>query len=101
MYVLYIIWPTRSPSYLCTFSSCHPTSSFNFLTAFSTRNNYNQGAGIDGLIVSNTTVQRPSVLHSELKVEAGGLSGKPLNHISTKMISDMYILTEGRLLLSK
>ena len=54
-----------------------------------------QGAGVDGIIVSNTTVQRPNILCSKWKVETGGLSGKPLKHIATSVISEMYILTEG------
>mgnify|MGYP003736522679 CR=1 FL=1 len=33
--------------------------------------------GIDGLIVSNTTVTRPESLRSAYKAETGGLSGKP------------------------
>ena len=34
--------------------------------------------GIDGLIVSNTTLSRPASLCSAYKSEAGGLSGVPL-----------------------
>ena len=33
---------------------------------------------IDGLIISNSTIDRPSNLKSSLKNEIGGLSGKPL-----------------------
>jgi hypothetical protein len=54
-----------------------------------------QGAGVDGIIVSNTTLQRPNTLCSKWKVETGGLSGRPLKHIATSIISEMYILTEG------
>ena len=57
--------------------------------------NHDQGAGIDGIIVSNTTLQRPNTLCSKWKVETGGLSGRPLKHIATNVISEMYILTEG------
>ncbi|EKM50326.1 uncharacterized protein PHACADRAFT_264935 [Phanerochaete carnosa HHB-10118-sp] len=35
-------------------------------------------SGVDGVIVSNTTVQRPSSLHDANRVETGGLSGLPL-----------------------
>ncbi|XP_033732369.1 dihydroorotate dehydrogenase (quinone), mitochondrial-like [Pecten maximus] len=52
---------------------------------------------IDGLIVSNTTVSRPSSLQSEHKVETGGLSGAPLRALATDTISDMYKLTKGKL----
>ncbi|CBN76520.1 dihydroorotate dehydrogenase [Ectocarpus siliculosus] len=51
---------------------------------------------VDGLIVSNTTVSRPSYLRSESKGEAGGLSGKPLTKMSTETIRDMYRLTKGK-----
>lgn len=50
---------------------------------------------IDGLIVSNTTVDRSMVLNSPLQTEEGGLSGKPLKEKSTKMIEDVYKLTKG------
>lgn len=52
--------------------------------------------GVDGLIVSNTTVSRPASLknhtHSQ---EKGGLSGLPLRDMATETISDMYLLTGG------
>jgi len=53
--------------------------------------------GIDGLIVSNTTVERPPDLASSYAREAGGLSGPPLFAPSTAILADMYRLTEGRL----
>ncbi|KAK8764165.1 hypothetical protein V5799_033223 [Amblyomma americanum] len=52
-------------------------------------------ARVDGLIVCNTTVSRPDSLRSEHRSESGGLSGKPLNDISTKTIADLYRLTRG------
>jgi len=53
---------------------------------------------VDGLIVSNTTIQRPGQV-SQLKggLESGGLSGKPLFASSTAVLSDMYKLTKGRI----
>ncbi|MDG1859875.1 MAG: quinone-dependent dihydroorotate dehydrogenase [Emcibacteraceae bacterium] len=51
---------------------------------------------IDGLIVSNTTLTRDG-LTSHSKDESGGLSGKPLFDISTKILSKMYKLTQGRI----
>ena len=54
-------------------------------------------AGIDGLIVSNTTVERPPGLRSRHAHEAGGLSGRPLFAASTAVLADMYRLTQGRL----
>lgn len=52
--------------------------------------------GVDGLIVSNTTVSRPSSLRSTQRTEPGGLSGKPLRELSTQTIREMYSLTRGR-----
>ncbi|XP_021112406.1 dihydroorotate dehydrogenase (quinone), mitochondrial isoform X5 [Heterocephalus glaber] len=53
--------------------------------------------GIDGLIVTNTTVSRPAGLRGVLHSEAGGLSGKPLRDLSTQTIREMYALTQGRI----
>ena len=52
--------------------------------------------GIDGVIVSNTTISRPETLKSENKNETGGLSGAPLRDLSTQCVSDMYVLTGGK-----
>ena len=54
-------------------------------------------SGIDGIIVSNTTVARPPTLRSPQAREAGGLSGPPLFGPSTAALGDMYRLTRGRL----
>src|SRR3954453_13764862 len=54
-------------------------------------------SGIDGIIVSNTTIVRPSGLRSPHAREAGGLSGPPLFAPSTEVLRDMYRLTHGRL----
>ncbi|CAK5273993.1 unnamed protein product, partial [Mycena citricolor] len=40
------------------------------------------GTDVDGVIVSNTTIQRPVHLLSENKTEMGGLSGTPLKPLS-------------------
>lgn len=52
--------------------------------------------GVDGLIVSNTTTSRPRGLQSTQRLEAGGLSGKPLRELSTQTVREMYALTQGR-----
>ncbi|KAK2501293.1 hypothetical protein MC885_018072, partial [Smutsia gigantea] len=52
--------------------------------------------GIDGLIVTNTTVSRPASLQGALRSEMGGLSGKPLRNLSTQTIREMYALTQGK-----
>jgi dihydroorotate dehydrogenase len=54
-------------------------------------------SGIDGIIVSNTTVARPAGLRSPYARETGGLSGPPLFGLSTEVLRDMYRLTQGRL----
>ncbi|KAA8499199.1 Dihydroorotate dehydrogenase (quinone), mitochondrial [Porphyridium purpureum] len=57
--------------------------------------------GIDGIVVSNTTVARPDSLKSDKKLveQAGGLSGEPLFDASTRVLGDMYRLTQGKLVL--
>jgi len=55
--------------------------------------------GVQGLIVSNTTVTRPPGLHSPLARETGGLSGRPLFPLSTRMLARAYRLARGRLVL--
>lgn len=54
-------------------------------------------AGIDGLIVANTTIARPAGLISRHAGEPGGLSGRPLFAPSTAVLADIYRLTKGRL----
>ncbi|CAN2389437.1 Dihydroorotate dehydrogenase (quinone), partial [Pristimantis euphronides] len=51
---------------------------------------------IDGLIVTNTTISRPSTLKDPSSVETGGLSGAPLQDMSTETIREMYALTSGK-----
>lgn len=52
---------------------------------------------IDGIIISNTTIGQRDVLKSAYANETGGLSGKPLFNMSTKMVADMYKLTGGNI----
>jgi dihydroorotate dehydrogenase len=44
-------------------------------------------ASVDGLIVGNTTVSRPPGLRSPRAAEAGGLSGRPLMALSTRVLA--------------
>lgn len=53
-------------------------------------------AGMDGLIVANTTTQRPA-LRSSRALEAGGLSGKPLWKVAVGCVDRVHRLTQGRL----
>ena len=55
--------------------------------------------GVDGLVVSNTTVARPATLRSGSAAEAGGLSGPPLLAASTRLLARAYRLAAGRLVL--
>ncbi|CAI5438159.1 unnamed protein product [Caenorhabditis angaria] len=57
----------------------------------------NKKYGIDGIIVSNTTISRPDSLQSENKAETGGLSGAPVKEISTECVRKMYSLTNGQI----
>ncbi len=53
--------------------------------------------GIDGLIATNTTIARPEGLKDGNASEAGGLSGRPLFAPSTRVLSEMYQLTAGKI----
>jgi dihydroorotate dehydrogenase len=55
--------------------------------------------GIQGLIVSNTTISRPAGLVSAQARESGGLSGRPLQALSTAMLARASLLARGRLVL--
>jgi dihydroorotate dehydrogenase len=53
-------------------------------------------AGMDGVIISNTTIRRPH-LHSNHRSETGGLSGKPIKTMNTELIRKVMTLTGGEL----
>ena len=46
--------------------------------------------GLQGIIVSNTTVSRPDSLRSPRKTETGGLSGPPLMSLSTQVLARFH-----------
>lgn len=52
---------------------------------------------IDGVILTNTTLDRPQELPASFASQAGGLSGKPLREKSTQVIRRFYQLTEKRI----
>jgi dihydroorotate dehydrogenase len=54
---------------------------------------------IDGIIATNTTIERPESLTHPSKSEGGGLSGRPLMEPSTKVLADFYQLTAGKVVL--
>ena len=52
--------------------------------------------GIDGMIVANTTVTRPKTLRDQKGAgEQGGLSGRPLFRLSTRMVAETFVRAEG------
>jgi dihydroorotate dehydrogenase len=51
---------------------------------------------VDGMIVGNTTLARPSTLREAARArEQGGLSGRPLFRLSTRMVAETYVRAEG------
>jgi dihydroorotate dehydrogenase len=51
--------------------------------------------GIDGMIVSNTTISRPKGLAEAAASEAGGLSGRPLFDLSTRTLARAFLRADG------
>jgi dihydroorotate dehydrogenase len=55
-----------------------------------------RGRRIDGMIVGNTTIRRPATLRDRaIAQEAGGLSGRPLYGLATRMLAETYVRVEG------
>ncbi|MCW2282363.1 dihydroorotate dehydrogenase [Rhodoblastus acidophilus] len=52
--------------------------------------------GVDGMIVSNTTLARPETLRDALRSETGGLSGAPLFALSTRMLAQTFVRVENQ-----
>ena len=53
--------------------------------------------GVDGLILSNTSIARPAILNSPNRYQAGGLSGRPVLSGSTALLRSFYIATGGKI----
>jgi len=52
---------------------------------------------IDGMIVGNTTIARPpSLRDAKTAQEGGGLSGKPLFALSTRVLAETFVRVEGQ-----
>lgn len=50
----------------------------------------------DGMIVANSTVRRPAILRDRATArQAGGLSGRPLFPLATRMLAETYVRVEG------
>lgn len=54
-------------------------------------------ANVDGVILGNTTLDRPDYLPASFYEQQGGLSGRPLTEKSTGIIRAFYRHTEGKL----
>jgi dihydroorotate dehydrogenase len=51
---------------------------------------------VDGMIVGNTTIARSLTLREQNRAkEQGGLSGRPLFRLSTRMVAETYVRAEG------
>ena len=51
---------------------------------------------VDGMIVTNTTLARPGSLREPHRArEQGGLSGRPLYRLSTRMVAETFVRAEG------
>jgi dihydroorotate dehydrogenase len=57
------------------------------------------GAGLDAIIVSNTTIARPDTLKSAQASQSGGLSGAPLLEPSTAVLKRFHAAAAGRVAL--
>jgi dihydroorotate dehydrogenase len=52
---------------------------------------------IDGVIATNTTLEREAVIGMQHAQEAGGLSGRPVREKSTYVVNELKRITEGKL----
>ena len=52
---------------------------------------------IDGIIATNTTIERDAVLGHPYEQEAGGLSGVPVRSRSTEVVTALYQHLKGEL----
>jgi dihydroorotate dehydrogenase len=51
---------------------------------------------VDGMIVGNTTISRPGSLRDREKArEQGGLSGRPIFKLATRMLAETFVRAEG------
>ena len=51
---------------------------------------------VDGMIIGNTTTSRPTALREHEKArEQGGLSGRPLFKLATRMLAETFVRAEG------
>ena len=89
--------PDKAPPLLLKIAPDLTSEDLADIAAVALENGPGGAAGLDGLIVSNTTITRPAGIDPLLAKETGGLSGRPLFPLSTEILRQMYRLTEGRL----
>lgn len=53
--------------------------------------------GVDGLVISNTTIDHSAIENAPFSNEAGGLSGAPIRNRVTQMISEISVRTQHQL----
>ena len=53
--------------------------------------------GLNAIIVSNTTIDRPDDLRSSYRGETGGLSGRPLFEKSTRVLAEFASAADGKI----
>jgi dihydroorotate dehydrogenase len=51
---------------------------------------------VDGMIVTNTTLSRPASLRDRRAMEQGGLSGRPLFELSTRILAEAFVRVEDQ-----
>lgn len=54
-------------------------------------------AGVDGLILTNTSLDRPEGLPDRFASQAGGLSGAPIRDMSLRVLRNIYAMTSGKI----
>jgi len=54
-------------------------------------------AEVDGIVLTNTTLDRPDMLPDHFRNQQGGLSGAPVREKSTEIIRNFYKLTQGEI----
>jgi len=52
--------------------------------------------GVDGIILTNTTIARDAIPNAARRGETGGLSGRPLFKAATRMLARVYLHTGGK-----
>ena len=52
---------------------------------------------LDAIIISNTTIERPKSLKNNYKYENGGLSGQPLFQESTRLLNNVFNISNGKI----